>query len=47
MKKYQRKISDLQEVRVAEVSQVVEAVPEEVPVEEAVEAGRDVVFWCI
>ena len=43
MKKYQRKI----EVIVAVDSQVVEAVPEEVPVAEAVEAGRDVVFWCI
>ena len=44
MKKYQRKISGLQEVIVAVDSQEEEAVPEEVPAEEAVEAGRDVGF---
>ena len=47
MKKYQRKISGLQEVIVAVDSQEEEAVPEEVPAEEAVEAGRDDGFWYI
>ena len=42
MKKYQRKISGLQEVIVAVDSQEEEVVPVAVPAEEAEEAGRDV-----
>ena len=44
MKKYQRKISRLQEVIVAVDSQEEEAVPVAVPEAEAEEAGRDAGF---